>query len=187
MPKLENARYGLVKEKYRGKKVIFAATGHRPKSLWKGYDEEGLKLLMNLALSFLKEQKDVSALISGMALGWDTAWALAAVKLDLPLIAAVPFLGQESLWPATHKERYWKLLKYAESTGKVVVVSEGGYSPQKMLMRNEWMVDNSDRVVALWNGSRGGTEHCIRYAQSQGVEVSNLWPKYRNLILKNDR
>jgi hypothetical protein len=35
-----------------------------------------------------------------MARGWDLALAKAAVELGLPLFAAIPFVGQESRWPA---------------------------------------------------------------------------------------
>ena len=32
-----------------------------------------------------------------------------------------------------------------------------------MQKRNEFMVDNSDLVVAVWNGTSGGTANCLAY------------------------
>jgi uncharacterized phage-like protein YoqJ len=48
----------------------------------------------------------------------------------------------------------------------------------KMQVRNEWMVDSSDGVVALWNGTAGGTANCVRYAEKVGRPIDNLWPTW---------
>ncbi len=34
-----------------------------------------------------------------------------------------------------------------------------------MQKRNEWMVDNCDMLVAVWDGTDGGTYNCIDYAK----------------------
>src|SRR3546814_2405914 len=60
-----------------------------------GYGEDVLARLRKGARSFLERERNATAAISGMALGWDTAWALAALDLGVPLTAAVPFSGQE--------------------------------------------------------------------------------------------
>jgi uncharacterized phage-like protein YoqJ len=41
-------------------------------------------------------------------------------------------------------------------------------------VRNRWMVDNSDKVLAWWDGTSGGTKNCIDYADDKGVFVSYL-------------
>ena len=37
--------------------------------------------------------------------------------------------------------------------------------------RNIWMVDRSKRVIAVYNGSPGGTKNTIDYARKIGVNV----------------
>ena len=41
-----------------------------------------------------------------------------------------------------------------------------------MLVRNDYMVDHSDLVLAIWNGEQsGGTWHTIQYAKTKGKQV----------------
>jgi uncharacterized phage-like protein YoqJ len=147
-----------------------AATGHRPDKLG-GYSEEVFAKLTSLAedIIVLARPKTV---ISGMALGWDQAVAQAAVNKGVPFIAAVPFVGQEKKWPVESQERYRRLLNLALAER---VVCTGGYAAEKMQTRNEWMVNQSTSVIALWDGSDGGTKNCVTYAQSQRRMVWNFW------------
>jgi len=46
-----------------------------------------------------------------------------------------------------------------------------------MQKRNEWMVDHSDYVIAVWDGSKGGTGNCVKYAIKQEKEILQLNPK----------
>ena len=114
-------------------------------------------------------------MISGMALGWDTAWAIAALQCGISLHAAVPFQGQERKWPEAAQQRYRDILTRA---AEVTVVTPGGYSTAAMHRRNEWMVDNCDGLVALWNGSPGGTSACVNYAARVKRPWVNLWPQF---------
>lgn len=147
-----------------------AATGHRPSKLG-GLDVTDR--LRRLARDYLVTSRP-DEVISGMALGWDMAWAEAALELGIPLIAAVPFRGQEVRWPDSAQRRYHSVLRRAE----VVIVSNGGYSPFKMQARNRWMVERCDKVVALWNGSPGGTANCIAIANVLTKPVDNLWREF---------
>lgn len=153
--------------------MIIAGTGHRPDKLG-GYGHKPLVHLVNLAEDWLEENKP-EKVISGMALGWDYALACAAFNLDIPIIAAVPFKGQESRWPDESQRNYRALLKECE---QVVYVCEDGYAVWKMQKRNEWMVDNCDVVLAMWNGSPGGTANCVRYAEKAGKPIVNLWERF---------
>ena len=155
--------------------MIIAGTGHRPIKLG-GDAVQGR--LVDLAVAVLKRHEP-TAVISGMALGWDQALADAAVRFGIPLHAMVPFEGQEDPWPEYLQTHYHNLLKAA---AKVTIVTEGGYTAAAMQKRNVWMVDQCDLVVALWNGSEGGTAHCVRYAERVGKPVKNYWSawvKYR--------
>lgn len=151
-------------------RVILAGTGHRPDKLG-GYGAEVSTRLVDLArAALLKYRPD--EVISGMALGWDTALALAAIELEIPLAAAVPFEGQERKWRPEQQKQFLKILARATT---VAIVSPGGYGVWKMQTRNRWMVDRATGLLALWNGGGGGTGNCIEYARSSGVKIINLW------------
>lgn len=155
--------------------MIISATGHRPSKLG-GYSPDIDNLLLKTAVKSLEGL--ATNVISGMALGWDMAIAEAAIVLDIPFVAAVPFRGQESRWPKNTQERYFSLLSLAKD---VVYVCEDGYAPWKMQKRNEWLVDNSDLVIALWNGTSGGTSNCIKYAEKIDKKIINVWDYWEKL------
>ena len=158
--------------------MIVCATGHRPNKLG-GYGLDVKTKLEQLAFTWLEEHKPDKA-ISGMALGWDQAFARAAIELNIPLVAAIPFTGQEQAWPDS-SQKEWKRL--VDAAYEVVIVSEGGYAAWKMQKRNEWMVDQSDMVLALWDGSSGGTCNCIKYANKVSRPISNLWTNWLEVQL----
>lgn len=154
--------------------TTLAFTGHRPASLG-GYDATVSGRLLKVATAYLTKVAPTKV-ISGMALGWDTEVAFAAIRLGIPVVAAIPFEGQSSIWPQASRDRYNRIL---DKCSERIIVSPGDYSTKKLFIRNEWMVDNSDKLVALWNGAtQGGTYSCVKYAQSQSVPVVNLWPEW---------
>lgn len=156
--------------------MIVAATGHRPDKLG-GHDIKTRRAMGALAVEYLHERRPTKVIV-GMALGWDQAVAGACVALGVPFTAAVPWSGQPDLWPEESQRRYWRLLGQA---AEVVTVCEGAAVnvPRAMQRRNEWMVDNAEGVVALWNGLiGGGTANCIAYAQKVGRPIENLWERW---------
>jgi uncharacterized phage-like protein YoqJ len=164
----------------QGSRPIVTCTGHKPKKLAPApecYSSQFLKSLTKLAEKHLKKLNPYMV-ISGMALGWDTAVAQAAIKLNIPLIAAIPFAGQERSWTARAQERYKKLLNLTE---QVVIVNDDGYSREKMMSRNHWMLDRSNLILALWNGSsQGGTAEAIAYAKSTNSKIVNVWSDWQS-------
>jgi uncharacterized phage-like protein YoqJ len=139
---------------------VVCGTGHRPNKLG-GYSKavkDQLEDLASWALLKTQEKKGPLKVISGMAQGWDWALAEAAIQLELPWIAAVPCDGQESRWPTETQKDYRYLLGLAT---EVVVVNPGPYVGWKMQARNAWMVEHADGVLALWNGTPGGTANCL--------------------------
>lgn len=153
-----------------------AGTGHRPQKLG-GYSDEVLAKLTRLAQHVI-DDLEATHIITGMALGWDTALALAAVSRKVPFTAAIPFAGQEGRWPEASQRRYHALLDVAD---EVVVVCDGGFASWKMMERNRWMVQHCDLLAALWDGSNSGTSNCVRYAHDMAVVVHNYWQKWREL------
>lgn len=158
--------------------MIIAGTGHRPDKL--PNKETGYKLPNPTYIKICKEiEKHLLELkpekvISGMALGYDSYLAFVTLKLGIPLIAAVPFQGQELAWPQASQNAYNALLKRAT---EVVIVSEGGYSAHKMQIRNEWMVNHCDVLLACYDGSPGGTGNCIKYAKNLNKNIIIIDPK----------
>ena len=150
---------------------VYAGTGHRLEVLG-GHTEA----VHNKAVAYARKtlmQFRPNRVISGMALGWDQALATAAVELNIPFVAAVPFVGQDHVWGAEAQSRYRALLDKAEH---VEIVCEGGFATHKYHERDKWMVDNSDVVLALWNGQKhGGTYSTVKYAWKVNREVVNVW------------
>lgn len=158
--------------------MILAGTGHRPGKLG-GFGRATQVRLLVLASGYLLNHPEVTRVISGMALGWDMALAHAAVLCSIPFTAAAPCDAQESRWPPSSQAYYLRLLAQSDD---VVVVSPGLYEPWKMQVRNEWMVDRADRVLALWDGSRGGTANCVWYAERVEKPVENVWGEWAKLL-----
>ena len=158
---------------------VYAATGHRPDKLG-GYSPAAFARLCLFA------HKEISLidplpvkLISGMAMGWDQAVTLAALSLNIPVQAAIPFDGQDAKWPSRDRKRYQEILSMVlETGGRVTNVSPGRYDSWKLQIRNEYMVNSADHILALWNGSPGGTANTVDYAQRHGRALTNLWPQW---------
>lgn len=156
--------------------MIIAGTGHRPDKLG-GYGQDVYERLVNTACEGLGDVVgDVTRVISGGALGWDQALASAALRLNLSLTLALPFAGFWSKWPKSSQDHLEFLVSQAD---KVVYVCDEGYAAWKMQHRNKYMVDECDSVLALWNGTDGGTANCVRYAYKVGKPVVNVWDRYK--------
>lgn len=156
--------------------MVVAGTGHRPDKLG-GYTEDVHEKLVELAMGFLRANPDIDHVVAGGALGWDTALAEAAIRMKLYLTLALPFPGFEDRWPDKSKALLYAHMAQADD---VVFVCEPGYAGWKMQERNKWMVDNTDFVLALWDGSAGGTSNCVNYAMKRKVAIVNLWSEWDN-------
>lgn len=154
-----------------------AFTGHRPDKLG-GYNLPNPVYIhvcqeIDKTLKELKPEK----VITGMALGIDQWAASIAYKLKIPYLAAIPFESQECKWPEKSQKTYRMLRKLASEE---VIVSEGGYAAHKMQIRNEWMVNNCDILIAIYNGDKsGGTYNCIEYAESINKKIIYIDPTIR--------
>ena len=162
-----------------------AVTGHRPNKLNNEYDGVGIcstfiRNEIKAVLAKHTQNGQTLELISGMALGVDMLFAQIAIELNIPLIAAIPFKGQQSMWPKQSQDRFNKILSYDKCES--VIVSEGAYTPQKMQIRNQWMVDNCDLLIAVFDGTSGGTANCVNYAKKIGKNRVVIKPTgYKNV------
>jgi uncharacterized phage-like protein YoqJ len=149
--------------------MIYSATGHRLEVI--GYDNK--PKLIRYATAILPGYNPTKV-ISGMAIGWDQAVAWASVNNGIPFIAAVPFVGQADIWPKEAQEEYHHLLSLAE---EVVIVCEGKFAPHKFHVRDQWMVDHGDEMIALWNGNKyGGTYATVKLTKKAEKPLHNVWP-----------
>jgi uncharacterized phage-like protein YoqJ len=155
---------------------IIGATGHRPKTLGGFYPQVQARL-NRLARMYLERERP-DKVVSGMALGWDTAFANIALQLNIPFIAAIPFPQQADIWPPAQKEMW----EYLRSKAEREIVSYDRFSMHAFHKRNETIVDESTEIAALWNGNSGsGTAHCISCARRRGLAVINLYSEYAAL------
>lgn len=160
-----------------------SVTGHRPKDLF-GYDlrHPGYDIMKN----FFYKKFDELALsgkftaISGGAQGVDQIFAWCAVKWQaknpglLHNLLAMPCAGQSSKWPLAGQKSFENLRKRMDE----VIVLQEFYTPDCMDKRNQYMVNNSDIVLAVWTGkAKGGTANCVRYADKVGKNIIVLHPE----------
>lgn len=152
------------------RKICF--TGHRPNKTG-GYSAKAKDTLVAFATELLSKRIEIiEEAYVGMALGWDTATALACIALGIPFIACVPFKGQELAWPKESQDEFNYILSKAK---EVIYVCDNGYAAWKMQKRNEFMVDNTVITISLWDGTSGGTGNCVAYAKSKTKPVVNVW------------
>lgn len=143
--------------------MIIAVTGHRPDKLNDEYSLSGpVSLRIKKTLQGVINRLKPDTMISGMALGVDMIWALLAIENNIPLIAAIPCKDHSSKWPISSRNLYDSIL--ANPLVTIHMVSEEAYDNVCMQRRNEWMVNNCDLLVGIWDRTSGGTANCIKYA-----------------------
>lgn len=147
-------------------------SGHRPKGLPWGSSSEGaeydkyLKTMTFRILTLIDE--GYTHFISGAALGVDMDFAEIVLyyrdKRELPvtLECAIPCDNQTAKWSEDDKLRCEDILSRADKITQVGTK----YTMFCMQKRNEYMVDNSDFVLVVWNGiEKGGTWNTLNYAK----------------------
>ena len=154
-------------------------TGHRPAKLpWgtRETDERCMALKGELAARLEGiYQAGYRHFICGMAIGCDMYFAEAVLELkkkhsEITLEAAIPCGTQPDRWAKPMRERYNNLLDRCS----MVKVLQIDYSPDCMMRRNEYMVDNSSLLLACFDGRPGGTMSTILYAQRKGLSVITI-------------
>lgn len=155
------------------KQTACCFTGHRPEKLKRSEEE---------VISLLKQAIDEAIsggyriFISGMSRGVDI-WAAEEIVRrkengeNLRLICAPAYKGTENSWGKEWKKRYLQVISGADDFYCQEDKYAGLHIYQK---RDEWMVDNSSLVLAVYDGERGGTRNTIAYALKNGVKVELL-------------
>src|SRR6266540_7017730 len=101
--------------------------------------------------------------IAGGALGFDYWAACTVLDHQQRLILALPFAGHDRRWNDQSRKELAALINRTHAAGgEVRYISAPGYSPQKMMRRDHWMVDRAQAVIAGWDGGQqGGTWNAI--------------------------
>lgn len=163
-------------------------TGHRPKTLPFLEQEEHpkykeLEKLWNRELQTLIEEKGVRHFISGMAIGFDLFAAEKILNLkktypDITLEAAVPHTDQAERWNRRQKEKYAKILKQCDQVTQI----QDAYTPDCFGKRNQYMVDHSAYVLAVWNGKLSGTGKTVKRARDKKRKLILFDPNTWDII-----
>jgi uncharacterized phage-like protein YoqJ len=145
--------------------MIVAFTGHRPDKI-----DARINQVSDAIQKFLEENKPKHVVI-GMADGVDLLAGAWARRLAIPYTAAIPFRDHVPSYDSVRSGHYHQILKDAS---KIEFICEGPYAVWKYQKRNEWMVDHSDLLAAVWDNSPGGTANCINYAKQVGKDIRYL-------------
>ena len=152
-------------------------TGHRTYKLGLNKEKQlQLKELIREQILFLINS-GVNTFYTGMAEGIDLICAEIIIELrkknnQLKLIGAIPFPEQSNNWKNSDRVLYKAVL---ESCDEQVLISPF-YHNRCFHIRNQYMVDRSDIVLAVYNGSEGGTRYTVAYGKAQGKKLLIINP-----------
>ncbi len=157
-------------------------TGHRPQSipyLWNEISVQSIKLKNEIksASIDLIENHNVAHFISGMALGVDMIAAEIVLDLkkkypNITLECAIPCETQATKWTEKYRERYFSIIEKSDKE----TLLQTHYTADCMHKRNRYMVDESDYVIAVWNGSPSGTGKTVLYAKENNKQIIQIEP-----------
>ncbi len=157
-----------------GKSLCF--TGHRPEKLMKQYDENSDYILdikaqiKKYVISSINDGYD--SFYSGVARGVDIFASEIVLELrkeypNIKHIAVIPYLNQSLKWNDDWKMRYEKVIINSD----IKLVLSQNYYNGCLWDRNEFMIENSHRVIAVYNGGHNGTYNTINLAKKYGKEL----------------
>lgn len=160
-----------------------AFTGHRPELLPFGENElsaESIRvktMILNEIMS--SAAKGCDTFLAGGARGGDIIFAeqVLLVKAteypNIRLITVVPHEGQANSWSEAWRDRYFRI--HELSTEVITLASR--YSRDCYHVRNRYLVDNADKLLALYNGgATGGTAYTVKYARQKNREIIVIDP-----------
>lgn len=147
--------------KYNEKACAF--TGHR--EILEGFSKIKLKREIEKLI-----KKGVTLFFVGMAKGFDLIAAEEVIKLKkkypIKLTACIPYYGQEKSYLEEDKKRYVEILKKCDEQ---VLISESYYKGCA-LVRNKYMADRAEYLIAYLKKERGGTVYTVNYFKKKKGE-----------------
>lgn len=144
-------------------------SGHRPQKLKQPIDD----IKVDLENGIINAICDgYCTFITGMSCGTDI-WAgnivirMKELYPDLKLIAAIPFPEFTARWDSVWSREYKRLLDKADLIKTICPQ----YCETAYQKRNKWMVDHCSKLIAVYNGSAGGTRSTIQYARGNHLQI----------------
>jgi len=156
-------------------------TGHRPSKLpWRMNESDPRCFTLRDKLYDIADAVYLSGIthfICGMAQGCDMYFCEEVLRLrkrhpDITIEAAIPCETQASTWPEDIRNRYFKLVGKCD----METLISCKYTPDCMIKRNKYMVENSSVLIAVFDGTFGGTMQTINYANKKGLEIIEIKP-----------
>ncbi len=163
-----------------------SGTGHRPATR---KDPDGItpaalpwvKEKARAGLLWLQREHRTTDVHSGLALGFDTVLAQAALDVGMALHAHIPFPQHPAVWPEPDQVEWWRLVGLATT----VKTYGATYCVRLLHIRNDGLLDAAhDGVVfACWNAQKrtGGTASAIRKAVKRGLPILHIDPAARTV------
>ena len=144
-----------------------AFTGHRPEKIAAGDQEDSARvqrIKQELREAIIgKIEAGCNCFLSGMAMGAE----LKPLYPQILLTAVIPFAGQADRFPEMWRRRYDTVLAGCD----YVTVLSDSYYKGCFRARNQWLLDHSEHLIAVFNGSRGGTMQTLNDALLSGHRV----------------
>ncbi|MBR4235058.1 MAG: DUF1273 family protein [Clostridia bacterium] len=160
---------------------VCAFTGHRPKRLAylnrpESTEYKALKARLGERIDEMISE-GCTHFLSGGALGIDTLCALIILEKrekdpHLTLEMVLPCPEQAELWSGADKSVHARLLERAD----IITETSREYTPACMHIRNRFMVDACDVLLAVYDGSAGGTRDTLKYALERGTCITLITP-----------
>ena len=155
-------------------------TGHRPEKLPYFCDDDPMLVDMKERLKIQIEKliaEGAECFYSGMARGADIWCAQIVIELknkypDIKLSAVIPCKTQTEKWDETSTAVYNDILSKCDKT---IYISDK-YTKTCMLKRDRALVDLCDVLVAVFDGTKGGTKYTVEYAQKMHKRVIIIPP-----------
>lgn len=156
------------------KTVCFS--GHRPEKLPGKGDEnrEETAFIKKLLADKISQciRNGYTRFFSGTARGIDLWAAEEVIRMreaspGITLVCVKPFENQGIDFPADDRQLYEKIISLADS----VVCTSAQYKKNCYSIRNRYMVDNSDLLIAFVKSYRSGTGQTINYAGKLGKKT----------------
>lgn len=150
------------------KRKACCVSGHR--NIPKDFDTAKLEDIFTR----LYKEKGIETFLVGMAVGFDSVCFKVLQKLrkslDIKIVGCLPCQNQSERFSLAQKIDYEEMIKGLDQ--KILVSQE--YSKYCFLVRNRFMVDNSEYLVCYLRREKSGTFYTVNYAQKQNKNIIKI-------------